>query len=110
MQKGIRHQRRTTENASEQRARRLNAEPASNDETIAEAGSFYMGASLTVLSRMLNTERTVLGWLIPKTEHGRIRARRTNAEPANSYRICGNCVLFRYGSRRQTEAMHKSLP
>ena len=69
-----------------------------------------MGASLTVLSRMLNTERTVLGWLIPKTEHGRIRARRTNAEPANSYRICGNCVLFRYGSRRQTEAMHKSLP
>ena len=40
VQGGIRHQRRTTENASEQRARRLNAEPASNDETIAEAGSF----------------------------------------------------------------------
>ena len=40
VQEGIRHQCRTTENASEQRARRLNAEPASNDETIAEAGSF----------------------------------------------------------------------
>jgi hypothetical protein len=48
VQEGIRHQRRTTENASEQRARRLNAEPASNDETIAEAGSFYVGGSLTI--------------------------------------------------------------
>ena len=48
VQEGVRHQRRTTENASEQRARRLNAEPASNDETIAEAGSFYEGGSLTI--------------------------------------------------------------
>ena len=52
MQEGIRHQCCTTENASEQRARRLNAEPASNDETIAEAGSFYL--------RIVNGKRPAL--------------------------------------------------
>ena len=53
-----------------------------------------MGVSLTVLSRMLNTERTVLRLGCPKTKYSRIRARRTNAEPANPIGLDSRALRF----------------